>query len=510
MNLARQHGIYGFCFYHYWFSGKRLLEKPLDMLLEHPEIDFNFCICWANENWTRRWDGKDKEVLIAQKYEKDDPLNFIRDLTRYLADERYIRVDGKPLILIYKVPEIPDLHFTIKTWRDHCRQNGIGEIAVMAVLHGLVTPDRLTNASLFDGFVEFPPHRHFMQQMLAYKASQIYDYAKAIETNENETLPFKYYRTLMFAWDNTARLAEKATIFNNFSLKTYHSYLKKYINYTRRRFKKDQRFIFINAWNEWAEGTYLEPDKRCGYSLLNATSRILFGLPVTDMVYNPRYEDIKRQIETKSNCSYALISAGIKPGREVLEFGPASGYFTRFLAEEKKSVVDIVELSQEYADRARIYARDCVVGDIEAYDWLDRFGDRQYDYIVFADVLEHVKEPWQVLERAIPLLREDGSVLISLPNIGHNAVLAGIYSNDFTYRDYGVLDRTHLRFFTESTARKMIEHAGLRIKHIDYVQNESAAYVGMENRVCDLPASVQMHLKKREKRDVVQFVFYCE
>jgi len=109
VRLARQHGIYGFCFYHYWFSGKRLLEKPLDILLENPDININFCLCWANENWTRRWDGKDRELLIEQKYEEQDPLKFIKDLETYLKDDRYIRVNGKPMLLIYKIPEIPNI-----------------------------------------------------------------------------------------------------------------------------------------------------------------------------------------------------------------------------------------------------------------------------------------------------------------------------------------------------------------------------------------------------------------
>jgi len=510
VKLAKQHGIYGFCFYHYWFSGKRLLEKPLNMLLEHPDIDMNFCLCWANENWTRRWDGKDKELLIEQKYEEEDPLDFIKDLEKYLVDKRYIKIEGKPVILIYKIPEIPNLREAINTWRNYCRESGIGEIAVFAVLHGLIDCDSIIKECLFDGFVEFPPHRYFSQHPLIYKKTLIYDYAKSIETNDNEQLSTKYYRALMLGWDNTARLGDSSTIFNNFSIKTYYDYFKRCINYTRRHFEREQRFIFINAWNEWSEGTYLEPDKRYGYVLLNMTSRALFDLSYNNMIYNQDYENIKRQIETKCNCSYALINTGVKDKGEILEFGPATGYFTRYLAEEKKAVVDIVELSREYADRARVYARDCVVGDIESYNWLEKFKNKKYDNIIFADVLEHLRDPWQVLGKTAPLLKEQGSIIISLPNIAHDAVLAALYNGDFSYQDYGVLDKTHLRFFTEATARKMIENAGLRITDVKYVCSNSPSFLGMDCNINDLPEAMRLLLQERKNRDVVQFIFICK
>jgi len=510
VRLAKQHGIYGFCFYYYWFSGKCLLEKPLNNLLEHTDIDMNFCLCWTNENWTRRWDGKDKEILIEQKYEERDPLNFIKDIKKYLADKRYITIDGKPLILIYKISEIPDVGKTVAIWRDYCRENGVGEIAVFAILHGLIDSDSIIKEHIFDGFIEFPPHRYFSHDLLYYNKMMICDYAKSLETNQNEQLSCKYYRTLMLGWDNTARLGDRSTIFSNFSIKTYYDYFKRHINYTRRHFDSDRRFIFINAWNEWSEGTYLEPDKQYGYAFLNMTSRALFGLNYTDMIYNQNYENIKRQIDTNYNCSYALISAAVKSEGEILEFGPATGYFTRYLAEEKGSFVDIVELSQEYADRARVYARDCVVCDIENYKWLEKFENRKYDNIVFADVLEHLKNPWDVLEKAGRLLKERGTIIISLPNIAHDTVFATLYNDDFSYHEYGLLDKTHLRFFTEKTALRMIKNAGLRIVDVKYVRSKDPSYVGMDCNMNDLPIEVTSLLQKRKNSDVVQFIFICE
>ena len=228
------------------------------------------------------------------------------------------------------------------------------------------------------------------------------------------------------------------------------------------------------------------------------------------MIYNQDYENIKRQIETKCNCSYALINTGVKDKGEILEFGPATGYFTRYLAEEKKAVVDIVELSREYADRARVYARDCVVGDIESYNWLEKFKNKKYDNIIFSDVLEHLRDPWQVLGKTVPLLKEQGSIIISLPNIAHDAVLAALYNGDFSYQDYGVLDKTHLRFFTEATARKMIENAGLRITDVKYVCSNSPSFLGMDCNINDLPEAMRLLLQERKNRDVVQFIFICK
>jgi lipopolysaccharide biosynthesis protein len=125
VKLAKKHGIYGFCFYYYWFSGKRLMEKPVDMLLEHPEIDIPFCLCWANENWTRAWDGQYSQVLISQKYSEKDDFNFISDMKKYIDDSRYIKIDGKPLIIVYNPGHIPNCEKSFKKWRERARELGI-------------------------------------------------------------------------------------------------------------------------------------------------------------------------------------------------------------------------------------------------------------------------------------------------------------------------------------------------------------------------------------------------
>lgn len=289
--LAKQHGIYGFCFYYYWFSGKRLMEKPVDMLLEHPEIDINFCLCWANENWTRAWDGLSKSVLIAQEYSEEDEINFIRDLKKYIDDKRYIRIDGKPVIIVYNPGQIPNIERAFTTWRKCAREMGMGEILIWTCQTSNNTAENLKIDDIIDAEVEFPPHNMWFDIIgernidLSGKEACIYNYRKLVDilkTRKFNEGKKPIYRTAMLGWDNAARRENNWVTFYEFSLKSYYDWLTLNIDESRKKFKKNERFMFINAWNEWAEGTYLEPDKKYGYSYLNTTSKALMNLPFKD------------------------------------------------------------------------------------------------------------------------------------------------------------------------------------------------------------------------------------
>ncbi len=278
--LARQYGIYGFCFYHYWFRGKRLLGKPVNNFLDHPEIEFPFCLCWANENWTRRWDGKDSEILIAQNHSAADDISFIEDLSRYLKDSRYIHIQDKPLVLIYRPELFPEPGATANRWRQWCRKNGIGEI-YLAYMDAFTNPDNPQDIN-FDAKIEFPPNTglysevlitpedmddEFTGWILSYPA-----YVRQLILNRKRKISdYPLFRTVMLAWDNTARRKKAGTVFADFSTLVYREWLRDTIAHTRAELTENQRFFFINAWNEWAEGTYLEPDRRLGYACLNAT-----------------------------------------------------------------------------------------------------------------------------------------------------------------------------------------------------------------------------------------------
>ena len=287
--LAKQHGIYGFCFYYYWFSGKRLMEKPVDMLLEHPEIDLPFCLCWANENWTRAWDGKTRDILIAQEYsEKDDGI-FIPDMKRYLDDRRYIRIDGKPVILVYNPSQIRDCRRSFSKWRESARRLGIGEILIWTVQTSNSDAKKLKITDIIDAEVEFPPHNFGINGLLVHgleterKSAAIFNYQLLSEyvckcfSYEEDPVPL--HRGIMLSWDNSARKKEGWVCYYAYSLRSLYRWTLEAAKKTREDFAPEERFMFINAWNEWGEGTYLEPDEKYGYSNINTVSKALFGLP---------------------------------------------------------------------------------------------------------------------------------------------------------------------------------------------------------------------------------------
>ncbi len=283
VNLAKQHGLYGFAFYYYWFSGKRLLEKPLDLLLSHPEIDFPFILCWANENWTRTWDGLENEVLIKQDYLDEDPYNFISDLKKYVDDERYIKVDGKPVIMVYNPKAIPDFATVCEKWRVAARNLGIGEIIIWSKTEVALNDDR--NSPFVDGEFDFAPHGFCLpgdQITGISNVSNIVNYSKLVQnlwdTYENHypTRPFQY--SVMMGWDNSARRQKGFKIYYNYSLEAFYLWTQIVMKKLKQN-DFDNTFLFVNAWNEWGEGTYLEPDKRYGYANINTLSKAICGIP---------------------------------------------------------------------------------------------------------------------------------------------------------------------------------------------------------------------------------------
>jgi hypothetical protein len=279
--LARAHGVHGFCYYYYWFSGRRLLEHPLDRLLADRALDFPFCVCWANENWSRRWDGSEEDVLIAQQYRPEDPERFIRDLAPVLQDPRYITVDGAPLLLVYRPSILPNVRKTVATWRATAASLGMPRLHLCAMQSALYT------SGLDDGFdamVEFPPHSIVIGEitdrvpdLVPDFAGKIFSYADVVRYSTALTsgVRLPIYRGLMTAWDNTARRGLRSHIFDGATPELYEVWLRRLIAYTRRHHQGDARLLFVNAWNEWAEGAYLEPDEAFGREYLEATRRAM-------------------------------------------------------------------------------------------------------------------------------------------------------------------------------------------------------------------------------------------
>ena len=278
--LAREHGIYGFCYYYYWFDGHRLLERPLNDVLASGEPDFPFCICWANENWTRRWDGRETDVLMAQAYNSESNARFMEELLPVLRDKRYIRISGRPLVLIYRAELIPDLEQAVADWRRISQEAGVGEVYLAAVESFSGVRNDL--ATFFDALVEFPPHGRSVEVsepprgLHADFSGKLYDYDASSRSFMGRVVAEpKLFRTAMPSWDNTPRRQQTAHIYVGATPHRYENWLGALVRQTRQQRSADERIVFINAWNEWAEGNHLEPDTQFGRAWLEATRNAL-------------------------------------------------------------------------------------------------------------------------------------------------------------------------------------------------------------------------------------------
>jgi hypothetical protein len=277
VELARKYGISGFCFYYYWFHGKRLLERPLEQFVNDPGIDFPFCICWANENWTRRWDGQENEILIGQEHSVEGDLQFIKDVSRLFEHKNYIRIDGRPVLIVYRANILPDPSGTARRWKEYCKSTGMAEpYLIAAQTFYFENPTKIE----FDAAVQFPPHsksqisinRHLKILNPDYDGNVI-NYADAwpIFGDFSRKIDYKLFNTVFPSWDNEPRKPGQGYTFAFSSPSEYQTWLTAAIKSTQEKHTGDERIVFINAWNEWAEGAHLEPDRRFGYAYLQAT-----------------------------------------------------------------------------------------------------------------------------------------------------------------------------------------------------------------------------------------------
>ena len=281
VDIARLYGVGGFCFYFYWFGGHTLLETPLRAWLDDPSLDLPFCLCWANENWTRRWDGRDNEVLMAQSHSPEDDLAFIAHVAPYLRDPRAIRFGGRPLLLVYRPDLLDDARATAARWRAWCNSAGLGPVTL-----GYVQTAALADPATygFDVAVEFPPNMTDAPDLdLGDRTvrpgfvGRVKDWsAMAVSAAARPQPPYTLLRGVNPGWDNTPRRDGRATIYAGATPDAYRDWLSAVAAQTAQRFADPaDRLVFVNAWNEWAEGAVLEPDARHGYAWLQATVEAL-------------------------------------------------------------------------------------------------------------------------------------------------------------------------------------------------------------------------------------------
>ncbi|MDE6859045.1 MAG: glycoside hydrolase family 99-like domain-containing protein [Duncaniella sp.] len=292
--MAKDAGIYGFCYYHYWFNGHQLMERPLEEILKSGKPDYPFMLCWANENWTRAWDGGEKQILIKQDYSEEDDRNHIRFLIKnYFKDSRYICVDGKPVFCVYRYDLFPDIRKTISIWREEAALEGLELYLCMFESFKNTGMDGLQLG--FDAAIEFQPHamnqngynqrfvhiirrginRIFRPILHGNLIPNMYSYKSYVNYVCKLLMPkYKRFPCITPGWDNTSRKKNNYMLFVKSTPEKYRTWLKHILD-TFKPYSKDENFIFINAWNEWAEGNHLEPDKKWGDSYLKETRSLL-------------------------------------------------------------------------------------------------------------------------------------------------------------------------------------------------------------------------------------------
>lgn len=276
IKLAKDYGIDGFCFYTYWFNGKRVLEKPVEALLADPTLDMPFMLCWPNEPWNKRWDGSEHEVFLDITHTPEDDVAFMEAMLPYFHDKRYIKIDGKPVFNIYRHEKFPDFAATVQRWRQVLKKAGFPGLYLVCTMIIAKEKEAPTKGS-YDRLLRFspgivPPS----QPQCHYKTHRMIDYGRFYDAVFAEPIAEQCWQVVFPHWDNTARRKKKGWIFYNCSPEAYSQTLARATKMAEA-LPEAERFVFINAWNEWAEGAYLEPDQKYGHQFLQVTKRIHDG-----------------------------------------------------------------------------------------------------------------------------------------------------------------------------------------------------------------------------------------
>lgn len=279
--LAKEAGIEAFCYWHYWFgSGKRILERVFNEVLESGQPEFPFCLGWANESWTGRWHGLDNEVIAAQTYPgEEDFKNHFYSILPALMDKRYLKVNGSPVFLVYRPLDLPDPIFFTTYWNKLAKENNLKEFYFIGVADNWNPADAGFKKSLRSALVSgiSTIKKNIFQRVLKSKMPElIYDYKELVNHRIKEGIQESEVPCIIPNWDNTPRSGIKGRIFLNESPKVYEDWLYKTVEQISDRVF-EERLIFVKSWNEWAEGNFLEPGMEWGHQYLQATKKVIIN-----------------------------------------------------------------------------------------------------------------------------------------------------------------------------------------------------------------------------------------
>lgn len=285
IDLANNFGVEGFIFYHYWFgNGHMALEKPAEILRDEIDKKINYCFCWANHSWFTTWHGKSSEIIEEQMYDSDDDhLEHIKYMYSFFSDSRYLKIDGRPVLFIYNMSEIPNFDHILSIWNDFLRNNGMKEIYIIEYIS---SKNRELSFDGSDGVSEFEPlyttffdiskvnlFKRFINKITKTLDFQDYNKLWSKIINRERTYGGKeIFKSCFVGWDNSPRKGKNSMIVRNGTPENFETNLRNLVNQKRKDSNND--FIIINAWNEWSEGAMLEPSKQYGYGYLEAIKKV--------------------------------------------------------------------------------------------------------------------------------------------------------------------------------------------------------------------------------------------
>lgn len=322
--MAKEYGIYGFSYYYYWFDGRKIMEKPLENMLNNPEVDIPFCLFWANHNWTRSWDAGNKEILLEQTYGESTLERFIDDLIPYFNDKRYIRVDNKPLLLIYQADQLPNPKKAVKRWRNYAKEKYNLDLYLVSIHQNNSIPPNFFG---YDAVLEGAPNYKAGKYCILDEKDKpilpgdvkmtFYDYEKDVLYHSLSSDPkYKKFNCVYPMWDNSPRRKKKFSwIFYGSTPELFKKFLAEMTLKTIKNFKENEQFLFINAWNEWAEGTHLEPDKKYGYTFLEICKEVSKMNPKTLEKEGLSVEEIRSGYKKLKTSCIKIFIQNLNPFR---------------------------------------------------------------------------------------------------------------------------------------------------------------------------------------------------